>query len=34
MFENVDEFFICKLYVGIWALLVGRNFSPILINNT
>ena len=24
MLENVDEFLLCRPYVGIWALVVGR----------
>ena len=24
MFENVDELSLCRPYVGIWALVVGR----------
>ena len=30
MFENVDEFLLCRPYVGIWALFVGR-FDPYMI---
>ena len=24
VFSNVDEFLLCRPYVGIWALVVGR----------
>ena len=26
MLENVDEFLLCRTYVGIWALVLGRFF--------
>ena len=30
MFENVDEFLLCRLYFGILALVVGR-FKNVMI---
>ena len=39
MFENVDEFLLCRPYVKIWALVIGRitkksgSAGPILAKN-
>ena len=29
MFENVDEFLLCRPYVGIWALIVGIIYKQL-----
>ena len=29
MFENVDELLLCRPYVSIWALVVGRIYSKL-----
>ena len=31
MFENIDEFLLCRPYVGIWELVVGRISQGLII---